>query len=68
MSRGRDCEPFLRYHYGRISTVLPEAGQCLLCQGAIKDVWIQAQLARRENPDITAAELKERYLETARPT
>jgi len=60
---GPDGHPFLRYHYGRISTILPESGQCLFCQGVIMDVWIQAQLARRENPDITAEELKERYLE-----
>jgi hypothetical protein len=60
---GLDGHPYLRYHYGRISTILPEHGQCLFCQGVIKDIWIQAQLARRENPDITAEELKDRYLE-----
>jgi molybdopterin-synthase adenylyltransferase len=55
--------PVLRYHHGRISTILPEAGECLFCQGVIKDAWIQTQIARRENPDITDEELKERYLE-----
>ena len=55
-------QPVLRYHFGRISTIMPESGQCLFCQGVIRDEWIQTQLARRENPDITKKELKERYL------
>jgi molybdopterin-synthase adenylyltransferase len=60
---GSDGHPVLRYHYGRISSILPEAGQCLFCQDVIRDVWIRAQQARRENPDITEEQLKERYLE-----
>lgn len=56
-------QPVLRYHFGRISTIMPELGQCLYCQDVIRDVWIQTQLARRENPGITDEELKERYLE-----
>lgn len=63
IDEGADGHPYLRYHYGRVSTILPEWGQCLFCQNVIKDVWIQTQLARRENPNITAEELKERYLE-----
>lgn len=59
---GSDGHPFLRYHYGRISVILPESGQCLFCQGVINETWIQAQLARRENPEITDEELQERYL------
>jgi hypothetical protein len=55
--------PVLRYHFGRISTILPESGECLFCQGVIHDDWIQTQLAKRENPNITKEELKERYLE-----
>ena len=35
----------------------------MYCQDVIRDVWIQTQLARRENPGITDEELKERYLE-----
>ena len=58
-----DGQPILRYHYGRISSVLPESGQCLFCQGVVRDIWIQTQLARRENPDLIEEELKERYLE-----
>lgn len=63
VDEGKDGYPYLRYHYGRISTILPEAGQCLFCQGVIKEVWIRAQHARRDNPAITAEELKGRYLE-----
>ena len=58
-----DGQPILRYHYGRISSILPEAGQCLFCQGVVRDIWIRTQLARRENPNITKEELRERYLE-----
>lgn len=63
VDEGADGHPYLRYHYGRVSTILPEWGQCLFCQGVIKDVWVRTQLARRENPNITAEELKGRYLE-----
>ncbi|RLA46695.1 MAG: ThiF family adenylyltransferase [Gammaproteobacteria bacterium] len=56
-------EPVLRYHFGRISTILPEDGQCLFCQDVICEVWIQTQLERRQNPDITEEELREKYLE-----
>jgi molybdopterin/thiamine biosynthesis adenylyltransferase len=56
-------QPYLRYHYGRISTILPESGECLFCQGVIKDVWIRHQYALRENPELAATEARERYLE-----
>lgn len=60
---GGDGHPCLRYHFGRISTILPEMGQCLFCQGVINDVWIRTQHARRANPEITYEELQEKYLE-----
>ena len=60
---GMGGEPMLRYHFGRVSSVFPEWGQCLFCQDVLRHTWISAQLARRENPDITDEELKERYLE-----
>jgi molybdopterin-synthase adenylyltransferase len=60
---GSDGHPVLRYHYGRISSILPEAGQCLFCQDVVRDVWIRTQHARRENPNITEEELREKYLE-----
>ncbi|HKJ32897.1 MAG TPA: hypothetical protein VKA34_13765, partial [Balneolales bacterium] len=63
IDEGADDQPFLRYHYGRISTIFPENGQCLFCQGVIKDIWIRTQQARRDNPDITYKELKDRYLQ-----
>ncbi|AZZ92412.1 ThiF family adenylyltransferase [Hahella sp. KA22] len=56
-------QPVLRYHFGRISTILPESGECLFCQGVIHEKWIQTQLLKRENPNLTKEELKERYLE-----
>ena len=56
-------QPYLRYHYGRVSTILPESGECLFCQGVLKDVWIRHQYALRENPNLEASEAKERYLE-----
>lgn len=54
--------PFLRYHHGRVSTILPESGECLFCQDIIKDVWIRHQYALRQNPDLAAEEARERYL------
>ncbi len=60
---GSDGQPTLRYHYGRISNIMPESGQCLFCQRVIRDIWIRTQLERRANPDITEEELKEKYLE-----
>jgi molybdopterin-synthase adenylyltransferase len=63
ISDDHDGQPTLRYHFGRISTIMPESGQCLFCQGVIRDIWIRTQLERRENPNITEEELKEKYLE-----
>jgi molybdopterin-synthase adenylyltransferase len=63
ISEDKEGYPCLRYHYGRVSTVLPEIGECLFCQGVIKDVWIRHQYALRQNPDMAAAEARERYLE-----
>lgn len=54
--------PYLRYHHGRVSTILPESGECLFCQDIIKDVWIRHQYALRQNPDLAAEEARERYL------
>lgn len=52
----------LRYHFARISTVLPEHGECLYCQGVINDVLIQRQYALRADPTLSEEELAERYL------
>lgn len=56
-------EPNLRYHFGRISTILPEFGECLFCQDVLRDAWIQTQMAKRDNPSLTQEEIQEKYLE-----
>jgi len=56
-------QPYLRYHFGRVSTVLPECGECLFCQGVLKDVWIRREYAIRQNPGLTEEDARERYLE-----
>ena len=55
--------PYLRYHFGRVSTLLPEFGECLFCQNVISEQWIQHQYALRENPQMTAQEAADRYLQ-----
>jgi len=55
-------QPFLKYHFGRVSTILPESGECLFCQGVINDVGIRHQYALRDKPDLTEEEAQERYL------
>jgi molybdopterin-synthase adenylyltransferase len=52
----------LRGHYGRISTVFPECGECLHCQGVISNEGIRRQYALRDDPNLTEDELRERYL------
>lgn len=54
--------PYLRYHFGRVSTILPESGECLFCQGIIESERINHQYALRENPDLGEEEARERYL------
>jgi molybdopterin-synthase adenylyltransferase len=54
---------YLRYHFGRVSTILPEWGECLFCQGVISEAGIRRQYAVRENPSMSAAEARDRYLE-----
>lgn len=58
-----DGQPQLRYHFGRVSTILPEQGECLFCQGILREVWIRHQYALRDNPHLSEAEARERYLE-----
>lgn len=63
IGEGVDSHPFLRSHFGRISTIFPESGQCLFCQDVVREIWVRTQQARRENPNLTAEQMKERYLE-----
>jgi molybdopterin/thiamine biosynthesis adenylyltransferase len=62
ISQATDGRPYLRYHHGRVSTILPEEGECLFCQGVINDVAIQHEYALRDKPNITHGEARERYL------
>jgi hypothetical protein len=55
--------PQLRYHQGRVSTILPEAGECLFCQGVLTEQQIRREYALRENPALSEAEARERYIE-----
>lgn len=59
---GKDGVAQLRYHYGRVSTILPEFGECLFCQDVIRPEWIRHQYALRDNPKMTAQEAADRYL------
>lgn len=53
----------LRYHHGRVSTILPEFGECLFCQDVIRPEWIRHQYALRDNPEMTEEQARENYLE-----
>lgn len=57
-----DLMPTLGYHYGRVSTILPESGECLFCQGVINEQSIAAEYALRDDPMMSNAEKQERYL------
>jgi molybdopterin-synthase adenylyltransferase len=59
----REGRPYLRYHHGRVSTILPEGGECLFCQGVIRDAIIRHEYALRANPRLTPDEARDRYLE-----
>ncbi len=56
-------EPKLRNHFGRVSVIMPEAGECLFCQGVISDIGIAREAALRESPSLTEDDLQERYLD-----
>ena len=54
--------PMLRSHFGRISVILPEHGECLFCQEVITERGIAREAALRADPDLTEDELREKYL------
>lgn len=62
ISEDREGLPILSHHHARLSTILPESGECLFCQGVISQEWIQHQYALRENPLMSEGEAKEKYL------
>jgi len=45
-------EPYLRDHRGRISTILPEDGACLRCQGVVTDAKLAYERAVRARPEL----------------
>jgi hypothetical protein len=63
VAENADGQPYLRYHHGRVSTILPEAGECLFCQGILTEPWIRRDYALRENPTMDDVQARERYLE-----
>lgn len=52
----------LNCHIGRISTILPEYGECLSCQGIIDPDQIRREYELRQNPGLTDQEAGHRYL------
>jgi molybdopterin-synthase adenylyltransferase len=62
IAEGADGLPRMTYQEGRISTLLPEFGECLFCQRVTSEKDAKRQQAVREKPDVTESELKERYL------
>ena len=63
LAQDANGRPYLRYHHGRVSTILPEAGECLFCQGVLTEQRIRRDYALRENPSMDDAQARERYLE-----
>lgn len=49
-----DKLPYLRDHRGRISTILPEHGACLRCQGVVTEAKLAYERALRERPELAA--------------
>lgn len=47
-----DGQPYLRDHQARISTILPEAGACLRCQGVVSDAKLAYERAIKANPEL----------------
>jgi len=49
-----DNLPYLRDHRGRISTILPEHGACLRCQGVVTEAKLAYERALHERPELAA--------------
>ncbi|MBA4010768.1 MAG: thiamine biosynthesis protein ThiF [Phenylobacterium sp.] len=52
VAEAADGMPYLRDHRGRISTVLPEAGACLRCQGVVTEEKLKAERAFKARPEL----------------
>jgi molybdopterin-synthase adenylyltransferase len=61
-----DGKPRLIEHRGRVSTVQPETGACLRCQGVVTDNKLRYERAVNENPELKKLDaetlLREHYL------
>jgi molybdopterin/thiamine biosynthesis adenylyltransferase len=44
--------PYLYDHRGRVSTILPEVGACLRCQGVVTDAKLAYERALRDRPEL----------------
>ncbi|MER9971842.1 ThiF family adenylyltransferase [Mesorhizobium sp. M0060] len=58
----QERQPYLRDHRGRVSTVLPEFGACLRCQGVVTEEKLSYESALKERPEL--AELDPETLRT----
>ncbi|VAW75797.1 Sulfur carrier protein adenylyltransferase ThiF [hydrothermal vent metagenome] len=63
LDEDKDGNPYLRYHFGRVSTILPEYGECLFCQDVINETWIRTEFELRSNPNMSDEEIKAKYLQ-----
>ncbi|WP_192179655.1 HesA/MoeB/ThiF family protein [Mesorhizobium amorphae] len=49
----QERQPYLRDHRGRVSTVLPEYGACLRCQGVVTEEKLSYESALKARPELT---------------
>ncbi|TIL93372.1 MAG: ThiF family adenylyltransferase, partial [Mesorhizobium sp.] len=60
----QDRQPYLRDHRGRVSTVLPESGGCLRCQGVVTEEKLSYESALKARPKLAELDpetLREEY-------
>ncbi|MDX8469754.1 ThiF family adenylyltransferase [Mesorhizobium sp. VK23B] len=60
----QERQPYLRDHRGRVSTVLPESGGCLRCQGVVTEEKLSYESALKARPslvELDAETLREEY-------
>ncbi|MDX8462447.1 HesA/MoeB/ThiF family protein [Mesorhizobium humile] len=60
----QERQPYLRDHRGRVSTVLPESGRCLRCQGVVTEEKLSYESALKARPNLVELDpetLREEY-------
>ncbi|CDX45251.1 UBA/THIF-type NAD/FAD binding protein [Mesorhizobium sp. ORS 3359] len=60
----QERQPYLRDHRGRVSTVLPESGGCLRCQGVVTEEKLSYESALKARPNLVELDpetLREEY-------